>query len=107
MTVNNNCLIYVTVKNEKEGIYISKLVVKNKLAACANLFPKIQSIFQWDNNIQIENEAVLIFKTTEKKYKDLEKFILKKHSYETPCILKLKIDKGQKTFMEWIENTLN
>ena len=71
------------------------------------LFPKIQSIFQWKNDIQIENEAVLIFKTSEKKYKDLEQFILKIHSYETPCILKLKIDKGQKTFFEWMEKTLN
>tara|TARA_B100001741_G_scaffold277044_1_gene248239 strand:- start:40 stop:363 length:324 start_codon:yes stop_codon:yes gene_type:complete len=107
MSVNKNCLIYVTVKNKKEGIYISKLVIEKKLAACANLFPKIQSIFQWKNDIQIENEAVLIFKTSEKKYKDLEQFILKIHSYETPCILKLKIDKGQKTFFEWIEKTLN
>ena len=107
MSHKKNCLIYVTVKNEKEGIDISKLVVEKKLAACANLFPKIQSIFQWKNNIQVENEAVLIFKTTEKKYKSLEQFILKNHSYETPCILKLRIEKGQKTFMEWIEKTLN
>ena len=79
-------MIYVTVKNEKEGIDISKLVIEKKLAACANLFPKIQSIFQWENDIKIENEAVLIFKTSEKKYKDLEQFVLKIHSYETPCI---------------------
>ena len=107
MSVNKNCLIYVTVKNEKEGIDISKLVIEKKLAACANLFPKIHSIFQWKNNIEIENEAVLIFKTTEKKYKDLEKFILNTHTYETPCILKLKIEKGQKTFMDWIEKSVN
>ena len=32
MSVNKNCLIYVTVKNKKEGIYISKLVIEKKLA---------------------------------------------------------------------------
>ena len=50
MSVNKNCLIYVTVKNKKEGIYISKLVIEKKLAACANLFPKI--LFDPEHNLE-------------------------------------------------------
>ena len=104
--MNKICLIYVTVKDENEGINISKLVVEKKLAACVNLYPQVKSIFEWENKIEIENESVLIFKTTEKKYDELEQLILKNHSYEKPCILKLPINGGEKTFMEWIEKTL-
>ena len=103
--MSKNCLVYVTVKNKNEGIFLSKLVVKKKLAACVNLFPKVQSIFEWDKELKIEDESVLIFKTTEKKYHELENFISTNHSYETPCILKLKIQEGKKTFLDWIEKT--
>ena len=104
--MNKNCLVYVTVKDEKEGTYISKLVVEKKLAVCANLFPNVKSIFRWKKDILVEGESVLIFKTSDKKYSELEKFISKNHSYNSPCILKLPIKKGEKNFMQWIEDSL-
>ena len=104
--MNKSCLIYVTVKDEEEGILISKLLIKKKLAACANLYPKVKSIFPWKDKIEVGNEAVLILKTTEKKYDELEKFIVKNHSYELPCILKLPIKKGEGNFMEWLQKTV-
>ena len=57
--------------------------------------------------INIEQESVLILKTTNKKYKDLESLILKIHSYETPCIIKLSFDDGNKNFLNWINDTVN
>ena len=107
MSVNKNCLIYVTVKNEKEGQYIAKLAIENNIAACGNLLPKMKSIYKWKNKLEIENESVLILKTTNQKYKDLEGLILKNHSYETPCVIKLPIQDGNKNFLHWINQTVN
>ena len=48
MIKNEFCLAYITVKNKKEGQYISKIAIDKNLAACGNLFPEIQSIYKWE-----------------------------------------------------------
>tara|TARA_B100000579_G_C22588108_1_gene736740 strand:- start:116 stop:439 length:324 start_codon:yes stop_codon:yes gene_type:complete len=107
MTHNNYCLVYVTVGNEPEAIKLAKLALQKKLVACANLYPEVKSIFEWKKELKIEKESILIFKTTEEKFKKLEDLILKNHTYETPCVLKLPITEGHKNFLDWIEETLN
>ena len=107
MTHNNYCLVYITVGNELEAIKLAKLALQKKLVACANLYPEVKSIFEWKKELKIEKESILIFKTTEEKFKKLEDLILKNHTYETPCVLKLPITEGHKNFLDWIEETLN
>lgn len=60
MDKNQIYLVYVTVKDENEGFFIAQKVVEKRLAACANLYPKIKSVFNNQNQIQIQDEAVLI-----------------------------------------------
>ena len=107
MTHNNYCLVYITVGNEPEAIKLAKLALQKKLVACANLYPEVKSIFEWKKELKIEKESILIFKTTEEKFKKLEDLVLKNHTYETPCVLKLPITEGHKNFLDWIEETLN
>ena len=85
------CFIYVTVENFKQAEIIAELAIKNKLCACANIFPEIHSMFEWEGKVNIEKETVLILKTIESKFQKLEKLISENHTYETPCILKLDI----------------
>ena len=107
MSINNYCLVYITVANKMDGKKLAQLALKKKLIACANLYPEIESIFEWQNELKIEKETVLIFKTTEEKYNKLEQFILKNHTYETPCVLKLPIAEGNENFLNWIKKTVN
>ena len=106
MDKNQNFLVYVTVKDKDEGLFIAQKVVEKRLAACANLYPQIESIFNYQNQIQTQNEAVLIFKTTAQAYDKLERFIIEIHSYDDPCVLKLPIEGGAADFMNWIKDTV-
>ena len=103
---NQNCFVYVTVKDEDEGLFIAQKVVEKRLVACANLYPQIKSVFNYQNQIQIQDEAVLIFKTTAQAYDKLESFIIEIHSYDDPCILKLPIEGGAADFMSWIRDSV-
>ena len=100
------CFIYVTVENFKQAEIIAELAIKNKLCACANIFPEIHSMFEWEGKVNIEKETVLILKTIESKFQKLEKLISEHHTYETPCILKLDISKGNKKFLNWLQSTM-
>ena len=95
-------IVYVTCKDENEAKLIGETLVNKKLAACANFFP-IKSIFRWKGEIAGEKEHVLIAKTIEKNYPNIKKEIQKLHSYEVPCILKIKAE-ANKEYEKWINS---
>ena len=102
----NFFLTYITTKNEEEALKLANLAVQKNLAACGNIFPKIKSIYKWQNKLQNDKETLLILKTNSNKYPLLEKLILEKHSYEVPCILKIPISDGNKEYLKWIDQSL-
>ena len=102
----NFFLIYITTKNEEEALKLANLAVQKNLAACGNIFPKMKSIYKWQNKLQNDKETLLILKTNSNKYPLLEKLILEIHSYEVPCILKIPISDGNKEYLKWIDQSL-
>lgn len=100
-------IIYITTSNQIEAEKIAEALIKEKLAACVNYFP-IKSIFRWKGKIQKENEIAMIVKTKAKLVDKITKRVKEIHSYETPCIISLSIEKGNKEFLKWIDdNTSN
>jgi periplasmic divalent cation tolerance protein len=65
--------------------------VKKKLAACANILSPVTSIFRWKGRIEKSREALLIVKTTGRRYAALAKIIGSIHPYEVPEIIALKV----------------
>ena len=102
----NFYLTYIITKNENEALTIANLAVQKNLAACGNIFPKMKSIYMWQNKLQNDSETLLILKTNSNKYPLLEKLILEKHSYEVPCILKIPISDGNKEYLKWVNDSL-
>ena len=101
------CFVYVTVENFEQAELIAELAIKDKLVACANIFPEAHSMFEWKGEVKLEKETVLLLKTLVNKYDLLEKLIIKNHVYETPCILKLDVSKGHKDFLKWVETSVS
>ena len=81
-------LIYITCKDEKEAVKISKHLLNKRLIACSNMHP-IRSMYRWNNKMQDEREFVILAKTKEKNYKKIKEEVSKLHSYDIPCILKI------------------
>ncbi len=94
--------IYITCKNEEEAIAIGKSLVQNRLAACANIIPSIKSIYQWEGSLVEDAETVLLLKSKESLVDQIIEHTKKIHSYQVPCILSYKIEKGNKEYLDWI-----
>lgn len=99
-------LLYVTTCDLKEARKIARSLIRKKLAACANIFPKMESIYCWQDKIKSESESVLILKTSRKNTSEVIHEIQKIHSYQTPCILSLRIDRGSTEYLKWINNQI-
>ena len=97
-------LVYITCKDKKEAEKISMHLLKKRLIACANIFP-IKSMYWWKNKILNDNENVIIAKTTDKNFKQLEKEVKKIHSYTIPCILRLNAT-ANKEYETWLNKEI-
>ena len=97
-------LIYVTTKNLAEAKMIGRKLVKEKLAACVNILPKMKSIYSWKGKIESANEVVLLVKTANRNYGKVEKRVKQLHSYTVPCVIKLPVTAGSRDYFKWIES---
>ena len=95
-------MVYVTVSGEKEAGDIGKILVEERLAACANIFPGVKSIYRWEEKIINDDEAVMILKTKAGRLKNLISRIKELHSYSCPCILSYPSNGGYDGYKNWI-----
>lgn len=97
-------LIYITTSNEKEAMFIGEIVVKERLAACANVISDIKSIYWWEGNIEKDNESILILKTIDENIPALINRVKKVHSYNNSCIIAIPISNGSNSYLKWIKD---
>ena len=99
----NYIVIYSTFPNLRCAKRIISGLVKEKLAACGNIF-KLFSIYRWQNRIEKNAEYGAFIKTRKSKYTAAEKYIIEKHPYEVPEIISWPIDKGLTKYLDWIND---
>lgn len=97
-------LVYVTASSRDEAIKISRTVVEERLAACANVFQPITSIYWWEGKLQEEGETSFFLKTRDDLVEVLTRRVKALHSYTCPCVVALPVAAGNAAFLSWIEN---
>lgn len=98
----NTYSVYITVPDQDEARTIGRALVEERLAACANIFPAIHSIYRWQGKVHSDSEAALIVKTSEKQLSSLINRVKEMHSYSCPCIEAFPIETGNADFLNWI-----
>ena len=95
-------LVYITCKDLEEARHISKILVREKLVACANIHSPIQSVYEWDGEVCEGEEYGVILKTCLTRYDALEGRIKSLPSYDVPCIIQLPTQGGSQEYLAWI-----
>ena len=96
-------LVLTTVPNKATAEEISRLVVREGLAACATITGVCTSLYWWKNEISQDEEFLLIIKTKASLYAELEEKIKEIHPYEVPEILALPLIQGLPEYLNWID----
>ena len=102
-------LVYITCDTVDQAKEIGKHLMNKRLCACVNIFPDMQPMFFWppkSGKIDESKEVVLIAKTLEEKYEDLEKEVAKIHLSDTPCIISIPVTHVAKKYYEWLKGEL-
>jgi len=99
-------LILSTFPDADTARRIARILVEEKLAACVNLIPQIESIYRWKGAIETASEVLGLIKSTIGKYQLLENRIRELHPYEVPEVISIRIDSGNLAYLRWIEQSV-
>jgi periplasmic divalent cation tolerance protein len=97
-------VVFVTTPSEEEATRMSRSLVEARLVACANVLPRVRSIFRWEGKVTEEQESLIVLKTRSSLMKPLEKAIKKMHSYSVPEIIAIPIAQGSAEYLSWIRD---
>ena len=91
--------VYITAPREAAED-IAQTLVEERLAACVNRVD-CESTYRWDGEVQEDSEVILLAKTTDERYRDLERRVTEIHPYDVPCIERFEEQNVLPEFEEW------
>ena len=81
---------------------ISNQLVTEKLAACANIFPGVKSIYRWKGEIENADETLVFFKLNADRQAAFQEKLRSLHPYEVPEIIFVPLAGGLPDYLRWV-----
>lgn len=98
-------MVLVTAPDMEVGRAVARKVLEEKLVACVNIVPKIESLYWWEGKIDSSSEALLVMKTLAVHAVELEQVVVAAHPYDTPEFVALPITEGSQKYLSWISDS--
>lgn len=98
----DTAIVYMTAQNVEEARAIADKLVSERLAACVNIFPGMESVYRWKGSVEKATETAFIAKTKKSLVPRLTERVRQLHSYEVPCVVSVSLEGGNPDFLEWI-----
>lgn len=102
--MKNYIIILCTTNSKDSAETIATYIIKENLAACVNIIPKITSIYKWENKIEKDEEFLMLIKTKKDLFNKVKEKIKIIHPYEVPEIISVEISEGNTDYLKWINN---
>ena len=84
---------------------VSRQLVEQKLAACANIGGGVQSIYRWQGKIEEGTETLVFFKTTRGRFEEFQRVLQSLHPYEVPEIVAVRVADGLPAYLQWVDSS--
>jgi periplasmic divalent cation tolerance protein len=98
--------VEVTCPDKDSARAIAGACLKARLIACANLLPKVESLFCWQGQIDSETEILLRMKTPRPNFEAVCTRIRYHHPYALPTIIALPITAMGPGVADWVAQEL-
>ncbi len=85
---------------------LAEAIVESGLAGCVQMLPAMTSFYIWQGKLEREKEHLLLIKTLEDRYDELERFITEHHSYDVPEIVAVNAEHVSGPYAEWLGSVL-
>jgi len=92
--------VQVTCGSGEEAAAIGQRLVEAGLAACVLSLP-VASIYEWDHQVQHDDEVLLLVKTRAERFAEVAEVVTAMHSYDLPAITMVPMS-GTAGYLEWV-----
>lgn len=92
--------------NLDEARFIGKALLDQRLVACVQIEPGIESLFFWEGKIDSAQEVKVICKTKACHFSAIQAYISQESSYKIPQVVAITIAAGNSSYLDWLEETI-
>ena len=100
-------VVLTTVPDRALANTLADKLVHERLAACVQIMPQMTSVYFWEGDVQRDEEHLLLIKTREDRYVEVENFIRENHTYDVPEIVALRPVRVSDEYRGWLDESLN
>lgn len=99
----NYIVVLITTNTAEEAQQIARLLLEQRLAACVNIIPEVDSRFWWEGKLDSVQESFLVIKSKATKLPEIINLVKGVHSYTIPEIIALPVIGGNQDYLDWID----
>ena len=99
-------LVLTTAGTAFDVAALARELVEERLAACVNIIPRIESVYRWQGRIETDSEQLLLIKTTRERLDALRARLMARHPYEVPEFVVIEPDEVGEPYRAWLVESL-
>lgn len=81
---------------------IAATLVHERLAACVQRLPGVQSTYRWQGQVERSDEVLLQIKTTRERLGALIARVQALHPHELPEVIAVEVAGGLSAYLDWV-----
>ncbi len=95
--------VWINCPDDDTARRIGQALEERRLAACANVFPRIWSAYHWEGGIETADETPLLVKSRAPLFDALREAVEAMHPYEVPSIVAVPVERVNPAYAAWVE----
>lgn len=95
-------IVFTTLPMDADASDFARALIEERLAACVNLLPPMESVYRWEGTIEQDTERQVIIKTARERIVALWERVRDLHPYDVPEFVVLPVVDGNDAYLRWI-----
>jgi periplasmic divalent cation tolerance protein len=104
--VSSWCQVTTTLPDQAAADQLAMTVIRERLAACAQVLGPISSTYWWEGAVERSAEWYCHLKTTTSRLSMLKRRIRELHPYRVPELVAVSLVDGDPEYLKWIEESV-
>ena len=100
--IDNVLIVLTNCPDAEVADRIARTLVEQKLAACVNRMPAVDSVYRWQGAVERAVEVPLLIKSTRERLPEVQEAIRALHPYEVPEIVAIPVVAGLPAYLRWV-----